>query len=641
MGGRALGRRAGIAHSGMARDFVDFGEGVLVRYVVALAAALLGAIAGILPAEARRVALVIGNAEYRIGPLANPVHDAAAVAETLEKRLKFDTVLLRPNLSLDGFRAALREMAAQSRGAELGVVFFAGHGIETGGRNYLIPTDAALAVSADIELEAIALDTVLRQLEGVTRLRLVILDACRHNPFPAATRGVRGLVRIEPDLGTLVAYAAKDGTVADDGKGRHSPFTAALLKRIVAPGLDVRRVFGYVSEDVMAATARRQEPYLYGRLGGDEVYLNPQAPTGPAPKPPPQSSEAERAWAAVKDSTSIAVLEAFRRQYGASNAFYDRLAEVRINELKAQQLALLKAQEDKRRAEEEKRRAEADLRPGRVFRDCDACPEMVVMPAGSFLMGSPPGEAGRNADEGPQRRVTIARPFAVGKFEVTRGEFATFVRESGRSIGDRCDTGEGGLWLERAGGSFRNPRYAQDDRHPAVCVSWEDATAFVAWVSRKTGKAYRLLTEAEWEYAARAGTTTRYHFGDGERDLCTYGNVADLTAKGKYKRVDWTIANCRDGYLNTAPVGSFRSNAFGLHDLHGNVLEWVQDCWNDNYSGAPSDGSAWSTGDCSRRVRRGGSWAYGFPEVLRSASRYAGSPDDRFDDIGFRVGRTF
>jgi hypothetical protein len=192
---------------------------------------MLGVMAGVLPAEARRVALAIGNAEYKVGRLANPVNDAAAVAATLEKQLRFDKVLLRPNLTLDGFRAALREMAAQARGAELGVVFFAGHGIEVGGRNYLIPTDAALAASADIDLEAIALDTVLRQLEGVTRLRLVILDACRNSPFPAATRSVRGLSRIEPDLGTLVAYAAKDGTLAEDGKGRHTRVHPPMWRR--------------------------------------------------------------------------------------------------------------------------------------------------------------------------------------------------------------------------------------------------------------------------------------------------------------------------------------------------------------------------------------------------------------------------
>ena len=369
--------------------------------------------------------------------------------------------------------------------------------------------------------------------------------------------------------------------MADDGKGRHSPFTAALLKRIVAPGLDVRRVFGYVSEDVMAATGRRQEPYLYGRLGGDEVYLMGSDPAGltpwhagPAPKPPaPQSSEAERAWAAVKDSTSIATLEAFRRQYGASNPVYDRLAAERIDELRRRQLALLKAEEDKRRAEEEKRVAEADLTPGRVFRDCDECPEMVVVPAGSFMMGSPASEAGRDADEGPQHRVTIARPFAVGKFEVTFAEWDACVAAGG------CKHMPGD---ERGGRGKR----------PVTNVSWDNITKeYLPWLSPRTGKAYRLLTEAEWEYAARAGTTTRYAFGDTISKSQAQYSESILGSAGR-----------------TVEAGSFPANRFGLHDMHGNVWEWVQDCWNGSYNGAPSDGSAWTTRDCSLRVLRGGSW---------------------------------
>jgi hypothetical protein len=261
-----------------------------MRALMGVAVALCCAAAGILPAEARRVALVIGNADYKIGRLANPLNDAEAMAETFKTQLKFDAVLLRKNLTLDGLRSALREMARDSAGAELGVIYFAGHGIEAGGRNYLIPVDATLEAARDIEREAMALDTVLSQIDSVRRLKLVILDACRNNPFAVsgAKRSVtRGLGRFEPEGNTLVAYAAKDGTTAEDGKGRHSPFTEALLKRITTPGLDVRRVFGYVSEDVKLATNRLQEPYLYGQLGGEEIFLVKQPPVASLPPPPP------------------------------------------------------------------------------------------------------------------------------------------------------------------------------------------------------------------------------------------------------------------------------------------------------------------------------------------------------------------
>jgi formylglycine-generating enzyme required for sulfatase activity len=572
-------------------DDAVVGEGASMRFAIGLAVLLCCAFAGVATASAeKRVALVIGNADYKIGRLANPVNDAEAVAEAFKSQLKFDQVILRKDLKFAGLREALREMARASAGAELGVVFFAGHGIEVGGRNYLIPTDAALAAPADIELEAIPLDTVLRQLDGITKLRLVILDACRNNPFPAVKRGAtRGLGRVEPDGGTLIAYAAKDGTTADDGKvGRHSPFTVALLKRIVTPGLDIRRVFGYVSEDVLAATGRAQEPYLYGRLGGDEVHLIPVvASVGSAVLPAPvqaQPGAAAEAWDRTKDTTSIAVLETYIRRFG--DTYYGDLAKVR--------LAVLKKAEDDGKA--------GSPRPGHVFRDCtDICPEMVVVPAGEFTMGSD-----ESAREKPPRRVTIQRPFAVGKFEVMFAEWDACVADGG------CNNRPSDEGWGRG-------------RRPVINVSWHDAKEYVGWLSRKTGKNYRLLSEAEWEYAARAGTRTRYAFGDtiskGQAHFFTEGSYR--TTGGK-----------------TVEVGSFPANGFGLHDMHGNVWEWVEDAWHPTYHGAPVDGSVWAGRDVSQRVLRSGFWCYYPPHDLRSATRCWLEPGRQDHDVGFRVGRT-
>ena len=270
------------------------------------------------------------------------------------------------------------------------------------------------------------------------------------------------------------------------------------------------------------------------------------------------------------------------------------------------------------REREEKRRAAVEASK---FRDCEGCPEMVVVPEGSFRMGSPESEELRDVDEGPMHRVTFAHPFAVGVHEVTRGEFARFVEATGRSMGDACWTAEGGKHEERPGRHWKSPGYSQTDAHPVVCVSWEDAQAYVAWLSEETGAAYRLLSESEWEYVARAGTGTGYWWGD-ERG--------------------WNRANC-DGCGSrwdgegTAPVGSFPANAFGLHDVLGNVWEWVEDCWNGSYRGAPSDGSAWESGECSQRVLRGSSWINWFP---RSATRALSPAVNRDGLIGFRVART-
>ncbi len=291
---------------------------------------------------------------------------------------------------------------------------------------------------------------------------------------------------------------------------------------------------------------------------------------------------------------------------------------------------------------------ERALKPKDSFRECDSCPEMVVVPAGSFNMGSPDNEKDRDKnddeDESPQHRVMIARPFAVGKFEVTLDQFAAFLKETGYDAESECVTFEQGKAAKRFDRSFRNLGYEQNSSHPAACVNWNDAKAYVSWLSSKTGKTYRLLTEAEWEYAARARTTTgsapRFHFGDDEKAMCRYGNGADQTAKRTISHTaNWTIFSCDDGYAYTAPVGSFTANAFGLYDMHGNVSEWTEDCYHDSYRGAPTNGSAWTSEDCGYRVVRGGSW-FSFPRELRSADRFWQVTSYRSDHFGFRVGRT-
>jgi formylglycine-generating enzyme required for sulfatase activity len=263
---------------------------------------------------------------------------------------------------------------------------------------------------------------------------------------------------------------------------------------------------------------------------------------------------------------------------------------------------------------------------------------MVVVPAGSFTMGSPENEEGRNKDEGPQRTVKIAKPFAVGKLEVTRDQFEAFVTASGFKVADKCFVWTGSM-LEEQSGSFRKPGFDQTGNHPAVCVSWDDAKAYAEWLSKKAGKPYRLLSEAEWEYAARAVTEAkpqpRYYFGNDAKELCGYANGADRSTS-----FSWKNTECDDGVgEGTAESGHYKPNPFGLYDMHGNVWEWVEDCYKDSYAGAPSDGAASTSGDCSLRVLRGGSWNYD-PELLRAAYRIRYQPGFRSGSVGFRVART-
>lgn len=270
-----------------------------------------------------------------------------------------------------------------------------------------------------------------------------------------------------------------------------------------------------------------------------------------------------------------------------------------------------------------------------VFRDIDApwCPELVVLPKGEFVMGSPMEEEGRSNDEGPQHNVMIGYRFALGRYPVTVGAYRPFVEATGRSHTGGMYVWTGSEWKQDASKNWQDPGFDQTDRHPVLGISWKDAKAYVEWLAKETGKPYRLPSEAEWEYACRAGTTTPFSFGE---TITT--NQANYDGNYTYGK------GPKGEYLQrTTEVGSYPENPWGLFDMHGNVWEWVEDVWHDDYQGAPTDGSAWTEGKGTKssrsRVVRGGSWNY-FPRFLRSADRDVAGPDDRSDIIGFRVART-
>ena len=691
------------------------------RSICALAAALLLSLAAMPSLAAKRIALVVGNGAYEhTVPLDNPRNDAADMARALQG-LGF-TVIEGLDLDKDAFEGKLREFARAARGADAALFFYAGHGLQVDGENYLVPIDARLTEEVDLDLEALELHAFLKQMRSPANL--VFLDACRDNPLAqdlarsmGASRSTavgRGLGRVDTSGGTLIAYATQPGNVALDGKGRNSPFTGALLENIAAPGRSVNDLLTSVTDAVATATSGRQQPWTHSSLRKPFYFAPPEtrpvaAPASSSPAATAAGAEtassriaaeeiaAERLfWESVKDGGDAADLEAYRRHYPGGR--YDALALNRLKRLQRQsetpaagtlvsatpsavdiqpdpeavessldlgladrrsiqaglaslgfdagpadglfggrtraaleawqaakgeastgwltraEAEVLKAAGDEARLAEagKKGRPRQAMKPGRVFRDCETCPEMVVVPAGSFTMGSPALEEDRFDSEGPQHAVMISRAFAVGKYEVTFAEWDACVASGGCNGYRPGDRGWG------------------RGRRPVIDVSWNDAQAFVSWLSRKTGKEYRLLSESEWEYAARAGTSGPFHFGETiSTDQANYAGY-------------YTYGPGRKGVYRgkTVPVGSFPSNAFGLHDMHGNVREWVEECWHASYSGAPSDGSAWTTGgDCSGRVLRGGSWL-DEPGVLRSAYRSWVSSGVRFSLDGFRVSRT-
>ena len=262
--------------------------------------------------------------------------------------------------------------------------------------------------------------------------------------------------------------------------------------------------------------------------------------------------------------------------------------------------------------------AAAPQPPGKVFKDCKDCPQMVVLPAGTFTMGTPDDEVGHEPDESPLHPVTFAQPVAISRFQVLKGEWDAYLRDTGYHMPD----GD-----ERPGRECKAgiPRYEYGARHPAVCMDFAEANAYIAWLSKKTGQQYRLVSEALREYAARAGSSGPFPFPFDEGKAYSIAKHANTYGAA-------------DGYNFTAPAGRFPANAFGLYDLHGNVYEWTADCYNDSYVNAPADGSAWLSGQCEFKRIRGNDWGEA-PVFSRSGNRNALAPAERGDWIGFRVAR--
>jgi formylglycine-generating enzyme required for sulfatase activity len=543
-------------------------------------------------AEGKRVALVIGNADYSdVGRLSNPIPDAEAVTKALQDA-GFEDVRHLDDLAADAMRRELRDFAAKAAEADVALVYFAGHGVEVADQNYLIPIDAKLLRSTDVEFEAISLSSVRAAVGGAKKLRMVVLDACRNNPFKLASNNgqraaTRGLGNIEPGAGEVVAYSAKEGTIAQDGpKGENSPFASALIKSLAEPGLEIRLLLGRVRDEVLASTKNEQEPYTYASLGGEAIYLKP-----PEALPEVKSVvSAADEWKFVSASSSLDVLNAFVEKYESDPVF---------KPLALERLALLERK---------------SVVTTKSFKDCASCPEMVIIPAGEFMMGSPEDEPSREVEEGPQHRVRIVRPFAVSKFEITVGQYREFVQASGYKVLNQCAIRTGEKHIPTRGKTAFDPGFPQDDNHPVTCVSWRDAKAFVYWLSTKTGFQYRLLSESEWEYAARAGSETPYSTG---------------------RILDASLVNFNSN--GTVPVGQYAANGFGLYDMQGNVLEWTEDCYADSYNDTPTNGAAHQVLGCDRTYR-GGGWAHPAKD-LRFAERGTNRADFILNTIGIRVAR--
>jgi formylglycine-generating enzyme required for sulfatase activity len=517
-----------------------------------------------------------------------------------------------------------------------------------------MPVDAKLDGEADL-YRFTKVDDVLGYLQKAKALKVLVLDSCRDNPLAetlkrsiGSTRSAsiqRGLAKIEAPIGTIISYSTQAGRTAVDGNGRNSPYTAAFLKHIEEPR-EIGDIFRYISADVYHATAETQLPELSLSIIGQFYLKGPVSLTVNLPPPSAPADPCAAAGDHWKSAESIGSLAAFEDHLARFPACsYAGLAKARIDGLKskvavvappvpplvpprkgevapavvapAQPLtpcgpAAASASLSPRAGKALTAAEECGLRPGDVFRECDQCPEMVAVPAGSFMMGA--SDPSKRPNAAPRHQVTLAKPFGVGRFHVTLAQFTAFVAETGHKS-DACSSAD----------SWRSPGFPQSANHPVVCVNWDDAMAYVAWLGRKTGKEYRLLTEAEWEYAARAGTTTEWFWGDEHTSAKAYAHCQDCNSSGHRT-------------AGTVPAGSFKPNLFGLYDMAGNADQMVQDCYQASYDAAPADGLARTARMCVLRVVRGGSWDKP-SSWIRSANRFF-TNDRGSNEVGFRIART-
>jgi formylglycine-generating enzyme required for sulfatase activity len=594
-----------------------------------------------------RIALVIGNGAYQNAPrLPNPRNDAQDVAASL-KRSGFETIL---GLDLDqaGMQEAAIKFSRVARAADVAIFYYSGHALQYAGTNYLAPIDAKLNDEADLR-RMTKVDEIVADLQQAKNLRILILDSCRDNPLEeqlrrsiGATRAMslqRGLAKIDSPQGMIVAYATQAGRTAEDGDGRNSPYTAAFLKHIEEQE-EIGTVFRRVSSDVYETTKHTQLPELSLSLIG-EFYLRGRLDITfkPTPSLPDACAAAGDHWKSAEAIGSVAAFQDHLARF--PNCVFAGLARARIAAIEKPAIDAKPAEDrqkvaivtppkispspcggpvsvslSSRAAQPLSASEECGLQPKNVFKECDQCPEMIVVPAGSFKMGSPPNEEGHNDTEEPQHLVTFAKAFAVGRFAVTFDEWDACVADGG------CGINGGQPYRPRDEGWGRG-------RQPAIGINWDLAKAYVLWLSRRTGKNYRLLSEAEREYVARAGTATPFWWG---------GSIS--TNQANYEgRFSYGNGPEGESRKKTVSVDSFGPNPWGLFQVHGNVWEWVEDCWNESYAGAPTDGSAWLTGNCTRfRATRGGSWKDA-AFVLRSANRGHNAAYIGPSNTGFRVAR--
>ena len=520
-----------------------------------------------------RLALIIGNSAYQsaTAPLPTAKNDARALADEL-RRSGFD-IDLKLDLGKADMQGAIDAFANRIGTGMTALFYFSGFGVQVERQSYLMPVNVDSYRAEDVRRDGVSLDSIITAIHRRgAKVKIIIIDAARRNPFERRFRSsAEGLASPSPPENTLALYSAVPGQVIADRSGTNSVFMSELIKEIRAANVgsagsaNAENVFNHLKIGVNQASNGEQVPWVASSLV-EELYFDPRHVPS--------------------------------QQHGGTTH------QTKLDIPKDTPLPYT---------------LEVGLTENVRFRECASCPEMVVVPEGEYTMGSPEDERDRSTSEGPPHPVKIPRRFAVGKLKITRYEFESFIKETGYSAGDRCWTVEDGKTEERIDRSFRNPGFEQDSSHPVVCINWDDANAYVTWLSKKTGKPYRLLSESEWEYVARAGTKSPFWWGSS-----VSSEQANYEGAGKSK---------------TVPADMFKPNPWGLYQVSGHAFEWVEDCWNENYQSAPGNDWVRLAGNCTGHVRRAGAWNT-TGKMLRSAYREWRRTTIRGSNMGVRVART-
>ena len=534
------------------------------------------------PASARNVALVIGNSAYSAVPaLKNPKNDAADMAATF-RSLGFEVIEHR-DLDRRAMETVLDDFAKSLQGARLSAFFFAGHAIQVRGKNYLLPVDTPiLTEDALLQLQRLHLANFQSVMERKSETNLLFVDACRDNPFGRGLAGLtgrrsagldRGLARIDAGAGTLISYATAPGAVAADGVGfRNSPYTSSLKQRLSTPNRDLTLILRDVRKDVMAATNDKQIPWNSESLTGDVIL---RATGGAPPRQPERKSErAPSALASLGKSLAGA--------FGLRSAS-DICPAAAATKTGSNCIAPGRAD-----------RIRDTLANGQPCRDC---PDLVAVPAGDFVPFGATGYAAR------RDRRRIQKPFLISAEEISFAQWDACVADGGCHGYAPADNGWG------------------RDGQPVINVSVDDAHAYVKWISDVTGQRYFLPSEAQWSYAARAGTSTRWWWG-GDADA----------SRSKFGAADASIFKRRP-----TTTDSFEANAWGLKNVHGNVWEWTSSCWSASVDLSVAFGAS-QPGECKSYVALGGGWDSSADQTAFDA-RQSRHKTSRRDNLGFRVVR--